>query len=534
MGEAPLEIEAPLTATGSVVARAHESMVLGYKERVTRFSSVVTSGIQRDIAVERLRALANRRLTPKAPSHFEEWIAAVFPHLQLAEMAPRHRELWAWAEAIKQGVRPPPFVAIWPRGSGKSTTAELLTVYLGAIGTRGYVWYISGTQSLADLHVESIGALIESDTFGHFYPSMAERKIGKFGNVRGWRRNRMRCKNGFTIDALGLDVGARGSKVEERRPDLIIIDDIDEVSDGPNITDKKVATITNSILPAGSKDLAILAIQNLILNEGFFGRMVGGTADYLSDRVLSGPHPAIYDLEVEQRAGRFMITGGTPSWEGQNLEICQSQIDSWGYKAFCREAQHDIRDDGGLFDHVAFRHCTIDEVPPLLRTTVWVDPAVTNTDHSDRHGISVCGMAEDGQMYVLWSMEDRVTPEESLRTAVEKAIEYGSHTVGVEVDNGGDAWQSVYRVVLNNMHIPEEEAPAFISRRAGAGYGSKVDRASRLLVGYETGRITHVFGTHRVIEDGLRRFPIRKPFDGVDALVHCWIDFCESPSWAVA
>ena len=284
-----------------------------------RTQSVITASTRRAIAMERLRQQALKNMTPKAPKDPEDWIKTVYPHLKLAPSGDRHFQMWEWASSVQKGKRPRPFVAIWPRGSGKSTTAEIITTYLGAAGDRKYVWYVSGTQSLADLHVESVGALLESPTFAHYYPLMSSRAVGKFGSVKGWRRNRLRSANGFIIDALGIDSGARGSKVEEQRPDLIILDDIDDSTDSEEAISKKIETITHGILPAGSPDVAILAIQNLISKRGFFGKMVNGQADYLTDRVMSGPFPAIYGLQTEIVDGRNVIIGGEASWVGQSL-----------------------------------------------------------------------------------------------------------------------------------------------------------------------------------------------------------------------
>lgn len=494
---------------------------------------MISERSKKEYIAEKLKYIAIQRSLPKVSDDFGVWVPTVFPHLNFSGLADRHIELWKWASSIERGERPKPFVAIWPRGSGKSTTAELIVTFLGALKKRAYVWYVSGTQALADLHIESIGALIESETFGKYYPKMAQRKIGKFGNIRGWRRNRLRCANGFTIDALGLDIGARGSKIEEQRPDLIIFDDIDDVTDSDQITLKKILTITASIMPAGSKDVAVLAVQNLILNNGFFGRMANGTAEYLSDRILSGPHKAINDLEIEQKNGKFLIKSGKPTWIGQDLKTCQDQINSWGYTGFLREAQHEIRETGSLFDHIDFMHIDIESVPELMRTNVWIDPAVTSTDNSDKHGVSVAGVDEAGNIYIFYSFEKRVTPEQSIRIGIEKALEYGSGTVGVETDQGGDTWQSVYNQVIDRMNIPEHRKPAFVFRKAGS-YGSKVERAQRLLVLYETGKIYHVYGTHKELEDALKRFPISKPYDLVDATTWCVIDFTESPSWALS
>jgi len=45
-----------------------------------------------------------------------------------------------------------------------------------------------------------------------------------------------------------------------------------------------------------------------------------------------------------------------------------------------------------------------------------------------------------------------------------------------------------------------------------------------MLTDYEHGTIVHVLGTHATLERGLRRFPLRKPFDLVDAAYWSWRD----------
>lgn len=496
-------------------------------------SSLLTGSSFRSLAVQKLKNRALDRLLPRAPEHDPKlWLSTVFPKLNLVGFGDRHQELWNWANAIEPRKRRHPFVAIWPRGSGKSTTAELAAVFLGATQRRFYVWYVSSTQALADLHVESIGALIESQTFGEYYPRMAARSVGKFGNVRGWRRNRLRADNGYTVDALGLDTGARGSKVEEQRPDLIILDDMDEVNDSEATTLKKIKTITTSILPAGSTDVAVLAIQNLILNDGIFGKIANGTADYFLDAELSGPYPAIFGLETEQKNGRFIITGGTASWEGQTLETCQQQIDTWGYTAFLREAQHVITDEGSLFAHIDFQHCEPHQMPDMIRTICVVDPAVTSTDNSDSHGINIAGLGEDDKIYHMYSFEKVVTPKESLETAIRESMRYGADTLYVEVNQGGTLWRYLYEEIIQEMDLVDV-APAFIELKVTSSDGSKIERANGMLTDYERGNVIHVRGTDQVLEGALTRFPVRKPYDLTDAAVHCHRELRSGASWAI-
>ncbi len=42
-----------------------------------------------------------------------------------------------------------------------------------------------------------------------------------------------------------------------------------------------------------------------------------------------------------------------------------------------------------------------------------------------------------------------------------------------------------------------------------------------MLPPYEKGKVTHVLGTHEVLERALRRFPKTKPHDLTDAAVWC-------------
>ena len=76
---------------------------------------------------------------------------------------------------IEAGSQPRPFVAIWPRGRGKSTHAEAIAVDLGAANRRTYCMVVSATQDQADKHVATIARMLESDGVTQFYPTWASR-----------------------------------------------------------------------------------------------------------------------------------------------------------------------------------------------------------------------------------------------------------------------------------------------------------------------------------------------------------------------
>jgi phage terminase large subunit-like protein len=444
------------------------------------------------------------------------WTHDLFPRYVTHDFSAHQAQLWDWLWSLQPGTRPAPFIGIWPRGSAKSTSAELGTVALGCRGTRHYGLYVCSTQAQADDHVSTIGSLLESPRLARAYPDMASRLVGKYGHSQGWRRNRLRTRSRFTVDALGLDTAARGAKLEMTRPDFICFDDVDSSTDSLDTIQRKITLLSRDLLPAGSADCAVLGIQNLIHPDGLFARLIDGRAEFLQDRVISGPIPALEGLTYEPRDGRYVITGG------QDVARCQALMDPIGLSAFRIECQHEATNQrGGMFDHLTYQHCDWEDLPRLVRVVIWCDPAVTATDDSDCYGIQADGVSEMGRVYRLWSWEDRTSPEDALERAIRKCGELQAESVGIETDQGGDTWQSVFSAAARNLGVTP---PPFRSVKAGAGFGSKVHRANQMLSGYERGQVIHVRGTHDILERALNRFPKFKPFDLLDASVWSYLD----------
>jgi hypothetical protein len=280
---------------------------------------------------------------------WDAWLSELFGTYVKAGFAERHVDFWTWVWSILRGVRPEPFIGIWPRGGGKSTSGELATVAIGARGVRAYVLYICETQDQADEHVGNVGSMLESPKVEEYYPALATRRIGKYGSSKGWRREQLRTASGFNVSGIGLDVARRGAKLDEYRPDVIIFDDIDDITDTPQITEKKIATLSKSLLPAGSIDCAVLGMQNLIHANSIFSRFVDGRADFLTDRVVSGPFKAVEGLQYAIVDGQPVITGGRPTWQGQNLARAQEQMRTWGVSSFLSESQQEVGTEGQFF-----------------------------------------------------------------------------------------------------------------------------------------------------------------------------------------
>jgi phage terminase large subunit-like protein len=119
----------------------------------------------------------------------------------------------------------------------------------------------------------------------------------------------------------------------------------------------------------------------------------------------------------------------------------------------------------------------------MRRVLVAVDPAVTNTDASDEHGIIVGGLAEDQRAVVLEDASTTGSPTEWARRAVSLYRSYAADGIVIEVNQGGDMVAHTLRTIDPNVRI--------IEVRATRG---KHVRAEPVAALYEQGRVAHVGG----------------------------------------
>lgn len=484
----------------------------------------------------KLKSEAAKRSALKAPEEPAAWVTAIYRNIFSKPFGPQHKEMFEWAWGVRSGERPNPFVAIWSRGFGKSTTAETIAVMLGAREQRKYLLYVSETQELADSHLLAIRGMIEHPVLASYYPVFAKPRVSREGHSKGWRHNRLYCGNGYVIDSIGLDTAKRGSRIMEARPDFLIFDDVDGKGDGFAITQRKIDIITTSLLPAGSQDAAVLFVQNMIIDTGVFAQLALPNPPFMRNRILSGPFPALENFSWGFGEDGRIVIEGKPTWEGFTLETCQGIVDDIGLSAFRSEYQHEIIAENAMYEHVTFKHIDKSETPPFWRKVIAVDPAVSSDDNSDSHGICVAGIADDGRIYVLNAWEKRASPEFALKKALYFAIKYGCDTVVIESNQGQDLWLNLWDTIVEESGLGEDKIPGIQLVKATTSTGSKMERGQQLLVDYERGQIFHVLNednSHVQLEAALRRFGVQKPFDLADSVYWAWQTLRNS-SWVFA
>lgn len=419
------------------------------------------------------------------------WLTRVLPGYVGAEgdenvaeadalFAPHHLEFWAWVAGVQLGEKPDEaFVGIWGRGEAKSTSAELGCVALAATGRRRYGLYVCETQDQADDHVGNVAAMLESVGIERWYPATGEKLVGKFGNSKGWRRNRIRTASGFTLDAIGLDTASRGVKLEDQRPDLMVIDDVDGHDDSPQRTGRKIDTLTKALLPAGADDLAVLAIQNMVHRDSVFARLGDGRAKFLARRCVSGPIPAVRGLVTRHEvvsdgrgkaAGRDVIVAGEVTWPAKSLDAVQRKIDEWGLPSFLEEAQHDVgRREGALWVPEQLKALRRGAAA-CTRRVVAVDPSGGDGPDNDAQGIIGVGRSHE-TLVVLADATCSLPPQGWGRAAIELWLELDADAIVAEVNYGGAMVVATIEMVAQSMIATGElvEAPRVVTVSASRG-----------------------------------------------------------------
>jgi intein/homing endonuclease len=286
-----------------------------------------------------------------------------------------------------------------------STSAELALCALGLRGICDYAVYLQKTEGSAEDRLDSIKQKLRSTPVERYYPEHSGPEIGEFGNPRGWSMRRLVTKGGFKVDATGIESAVRGLKVDDQRPDLLVIDDIDQLHDSADVVRNKLEILKGSVMPAmADTGSAVIAIQNLIHPNGIFARLADGRADWLQTRIVDGPEPAVRNLETERKETesgyRDVIVGGEATWEGQSLEDCQHKVDQFSLEYFKRECQNEVKEkEGALWSRAQLDavRCGPTDLPSMQKVVVGVDPA----GGTDEVGIIVAGKGRDGKAYVL-------------------------------------------------------------------------------------------------------------------------------------
>ncbi|MYF91725.1 MAG: hypothetical protein F4049_01800 [Gemmatimonadetes bacterium] len=131
----------------------------------------------------------------------------------------------------------------------------------------------------------TIAQMLRSPPIAQQYPELANPRIEKTADGTkqsrqlAGRASMLYTESGSAILSLGLNTASRGIKIGSQRPDAQVYDDIGAKDDTIDTVKKKIATITQTIIPTRSPDAWVFGRQNLIHKNSVFSKMVENHPD---------------------------------------------------------------------------------------------------------------------------------------------------------------------------------------------------------------------------------------------------------------
>ena len=329
-----------------------------------------------------------------------------------------------------------------PRGHAKSTVMSLKNALHAALyGYKRYILLVSDTEAQAVGFLDAIKTELEEN----------ERILRDFGEQTGkktWKTSSIQLSNGCRIDAVGSGQKLRGRRNYERRPDLILCDDIenDEGVRTLDQRDKLAAWFYKAVCKSGDRYTDILMIGTVLHHDALLARVLKN-AGFLSRTyraVLSdAPSPlwdeweALYtdlsDPKREHTAHAFfyrhrkaMLTGARVLWP-EKLSYYDLRVMRLveGESAFNSEMLNQpIDPESCLFSPQWFRYYSPAEVDfhaPHFRFYGYCDPSLGRTAQSDYSAIITLAVdGESGTAYVYDADLARRHPDRIISDILDK------------------------------------------------------------------------------------------------------------------
>lgn len=305
--------------------------------------------------------------------YFPEYASAPFAkfHLKIAKKVIDNDELY--------------LVAALAREHGKSVLMGLLLpAYLMFTGRMYNMLLVSHNQDNAtELLMPLIVNLENNQRIIHDY--------GEQKSLGNWESGKWKTAAGCSFRSIGAGQSPRGTRNDEKRPDLVLIDDIDTDEESRNQTriDNKWKWIEQALFPtmsiSGTK--RFLFAGNIIAKDGC---------------IVKAMRVADWSITIN-----ILDSKGMPSWkERYSIEQVNYMLSKISYASGQKEYFNNPISEGTVFKDLTFG-----KVPPFSRfkfVVAYCDPSYKSSKKNDFKAVSLLGIL-DGVLYVIAARLEQTT-----------------------------------------------------------------------------------------------------------------------------
>ena len=418
-----------------------------------------------------------------------------------------------------------------PRGNAKSTDVAVIYVCWRITQQRlHYGILVMDTYEQAAAGIEAIKAELEAN------PRLAQDYPDAVGAGRVWREGVVLTAQDIKIEGAGANKRIRGRRHGPHRPDLLILDDIenDENVQTPEQRDKLYERVMKSFLNLGPPDdsMDVVFVGTILHYDSVLGRVLDKHPTWVRKRFAAIVRwPDRMDLwdaweellrngQVEQaerfyaRRRKLMEAGSQVLWPAMQpiYHLMKKRVDI-GFEAFDSEYQN---------DPVALKDA------PLAGITVWVqhandwlyfgacDPSLGKHGKGrDPAAILTGGYSRSrGVLDVIEATIARMKPSLILEEIIRQHLAYNTQVFAVEAIQFQEYFREQVVEVSAQRHIHVPARPIMNS----------TDKTLRIqsLQPHIDNQLIRIHPGHRVLQDQLRRWPKADHDDGPDALEMLW------------
>ena len=415
-----------------------------------------------------------------------------------------------------------------PRGSAKSTHGALFLICYAIVRKlKHYPCIVMDTFEQAALSIEALKAELEIN------PRLAQDFPDIVGKGRIWREGNIITRNNVRVEGFGSGKAIRGRRHGPYRPDLVILDDIenDENIANPKQRDKLANWIDKAILklgpPDGSMDVLFIGtvihfdavIVRYSKKPGWGVRRYQAVMRWPDNMELWDEWEETFQNDGEPAADRFyeankaaLDKGAVLNWPGNHTLLFLMKERASGHGAFESEYQNNPINTDNAFQHITWWVARRREV----LTFGAIDPSLGKRNkNGDPSAILVGSIDREGEhLDVLTASIRRRAPSVIIDDAIALQKEHGCTLWFVETVQ----YQEMLRTELQKKAAKKGVAmPCY----PVIPILDKALRIERLQTPIMDGMI-RLHRSQKTLIDQLQQWPLADHDDGPDCLEMLW------------
>lgn len=356
----------------------------------------------------------------------------------------------------------------WGRGLAKSVVADLaIPLFLWINDETNYLVLVGNNFDKAKILLSDLQAEFEAN-------ELLIHDFGEQKSIGSWEDGYFITKSGFIAKSLGMGQSPRGLRYKSRRPDLIVVDDLEDKDTvkNPKRQDEVVYWIEHDLLPTmdGNKR------RYLHANNNFAPRSI--------QEELRKKHPAWHLSQVDA----YNPITYEPAWESKYKKDYYKELEQEiGVIAANAEYNNKPHVEGKIFKE---EQIVWNKPPKLSQYKVIVghwDIAYAGNASSDYNAVRVWGLYKDYFCYI-----DSFVQQTKMKSAVEWMCEVTKNlpsTIKIHWRFEAQFWNDEVKRTIKeaedkygiNLNIVKVDTPRL----------KKYDRIIRLQSYYQNGRIIY-------------------------------------------